>query len=157
MASGIQIDAMELLKSIMSQLGVNHTFFFQLTLVVLAYLFLSRLLFKPVLASLLLRVYKVEGLKISADDMSMEHDKLVKQHKLQWREYETRAKASSDKIIAEAKLKAEKIITDSEHKASDNIKIKRQEIVKTTEKLSTELSNSSAQIEQMIKTKLFGV
>ena len=156
MASGIQIDAMELLKSIMSQLGINHTFLFQFVLVVVAYLFLSRFLFKPVLASLLTRIYKVEGLKRAADSMFIEHDKLAKEHKMQWREYEAKAKASSDKIIADAKIKAEKMVKDSEHKANEQVKIKRQEIVRATEKLSAELGGSSTQIEQMIKTKLLG-
>jgi len=147
---------MGLLKSIMSQLGVNHTFFFQFALVVIAYLFLSRLLFKPVLASLLTRIYKVEGLKRAADSMLIEHDKLAKEHKVQWREYEAKAKSSRDKITSDAKLKAEQMIKDSEHKASEKIKVKRQEIIKEAEELSVELGRSSTQIEQMIKTKLLG-
>jgi len=147
---------MGLLKSIMSQLGVNHTFFFQFVLVVVAYLFLSRFLFKPILAALLTRVYKVEGLKRAADAMLIEHDVLAKEHKVQWREYEVKAKIHSDKIIADAKINSEKIINNAEHEANKHIQTKRNEIVKATEKLSIELGNSSAQIEQMIKTKLLG-
>lgn len=157
MASGIKIDAMELLKSIMSQLGVNHTFFFQFVLVVVAYVFLSRFLFKPVLASLLTRTHKVDGLKRQAEGLLIEHDKLEKEYKTQWRQYELKARLAGDKIITETKVKAQKMIEESEHKASEHIKIKRQEITTATKKLSTELSNSSAQIEQMIETKLLGV
>jgi F0F1-type ATP synthase membrane subunit b/b' len=148
---------MRLLESIMSQLGVDHTFFFQFILVVVAYLFLSRLLFNPILASLLTRRYKVEGLKRAADSMLIEHDTLAKDYKAQWREYDIKAKASSNKIITEAKVVAKKDIDDSSLKASEYIKTKRQEITATTEKLSAELNNSSTQIEGLIKNKLLGV
>lgn len=156
-ASGIQIDAMRLLESIMSQLGVDHTFFFQFILVVVAYLFLSRLLFNPILASLLMRRYKVEGLKRAADSMLIEHDTLAKEYKAQWRDYDTRARAASDKIINEAKVAAKRDIDDSIIKANEHIKTKRKEITATTERLSVELNSSSVQIEGLIKNKLLGI
>jgi F0F1-type ATP synthase membrane subunit b/b' len=156
LASGIQIDAMELLKSILAQLGVNHTFFMQFALVVVVYIFFSRFLFKPILAVLLIRTHKVEGLRRSADAMFFEHDKITKDYKSQWREHELKAREASDKIISEARVKAESIIDEAEERASEYLKSKRHDISVEAEKLSLELGGSSKEIEKLIKTRLFG-
>lgn len=155
-ASGIQIDAMELLRSILSQLGVNHTFFIQFVLVMICYFFLSRFLFKPVLTILLVRTHKVDGVRRSADTMFFEHDKIVRDYKAKWHEYEVRARESSDKIIAEARSGAEKIIDDAESKAAEYLRGKRHDIEMEAERLSVELGNSSTEIEKLIRTKLLG-
>lgn len=155
-ASDIQIDAMELLKSILSQLGVNHTFFMQFTLIMICYFFLSRYLFKPVLTILLVREHKVDGIRMSADIMLFEHDKIAGEYKAKWRDYEIKARDSGDKIISKARLESEKIIDDAEGKAAEYLRSKRHDIEVEAEKLSVELGNSSAEIEKLIKTKLLG-
>jgi len=147
---------MELLRTIMSQLGVNHTFFMQLTLAVIAYFFLSRFLFRPVLDILLVRNYNVEGLRISADTMLFEHDKIAREYKSKWTEYELKAKNAGEKIMLEARNDAEKIIDDAEAKAAEYLKSKRSDIEKEGDMLSLELGNSSAEIERLIRGKLFG-
>ena len=147
---------MELLKSIISQLGVNHTFFMQFILVVVCYFFLSRFLFKPVLTILLVRAHKIDGIRRSADTMFFEHDKIVRDYKAKWRGYEIRGRESSDKIISEARSEAERIIDDSETKAAEYLRSKRHDIEMEAEKLSMELGNSSPEIEKLIRTKLLG-
>ena len=147
---------MALLQSILSQLGVNKTFFLQFALVVIAYIFLSRFLFKPVLNMLVLRSYKVEGLKRSADTMVFEHDRLLKEYRTKWHQYEVKAKKESDEIISEAKSKAESMIEESEERASVYMKNKRLEIEKAAGKLSMELGATSTEVEGLIKTRLFG-
>ena len=156
LASGIQIDAMELLKSIMSQLGIDHTFFIQLMLVFICYLFLSRFLFKPVLTILLVRAHKVDGIRRSADTMLLEYDKTLVNYKAKWREYELRAVSASDEIISEARAEAVKMIKDAEGKSSEYLKNKRQDIEKEAEKLSIELGNTAPEIETLIVNKLLG-
>jgi len=155
-ASDIQIDAMELLKSIMSQLGIDHTFFMQLVLVLVCYFFLSRFLFKPVLTILLLRAHRVDGVRRSADTMLFEHDKMIVNYKTKWREYELRAVEVSHKIVSEARSEAVKIIDDAESKANEYLKNKRQDIEKEAKKLSIELGHTSSEVEALIVTKLLG-
>ena len=155
-ASDIQIDAMELLRSIISQLGVNHTFFMQFTLIMICYFFLSKFLFRPILTLLLVREHKVDGVRMSADTMFFEHDHIAKDYKAKWREYDVKARESADKVIYEARVEAEKMIDESEGKAAEYLKSKRHDIEMEAERLSVELGNSSTEIEKLIRTRLLG-
>ena len=147
---------MELLKSIMSQLGIDHTFFIQFILVLIAYIFMSRFLFKPVLTILLVRTHKVDGIRMSADTMSFEYDKITSGYKVKWREYEIKAMESSDKIISEARAEAVRIINEGENKVTEYLSSKRQDIEVEATKLSVELGKSSTEVEKLIRFKLLG-
>jgi vacuolar-type H+-ATPase subunit H len=102
------------------------------------------------------REHKVDGIRMSADIMLFEHDKIAGEYKAKWRDYEIKARDSGDKIISKARLESEKIIDDAEGKAAEYLRSKRHDIEVEAEKLSVELGNSSAEIEKLIKTKLLG-
>ena len=84
---------MELIKSILGQLGVNSTFYYQFALVVLTYFVFSNLVLKPLLKILSLRKEKTKGYKELSENLLKE------------KENELRILKDSLKIIQEKILK----------------------------------------------------
>lgn len=145
---------MAMLLSVLSQIGIDKTFFYQFVLVVLVYFCLSRFMFIPILRTIISRDEKTEGLKIKADEILLEHDAYEKEYQKLWMEYVKKADAEKQKIYSRTNDKASEIIQNSDKHASTLIKKGRHEVDTKVNKAKSDLNNYSAGIKKDIKVRL---
>lgn len=128
---------MDLIASILNQLGVNSTFLYQFLLVVVSYFLLSNLIFKPLLKILQTRHSKTKGLKEQAEKLEKEMQEIEAQYRIAWAKVEKEGQVllSSGEVLA-AREKAKAIIDKSEKEANAKLSQSRQqmdEVYKTAE------------------------
>lgn len=143
---------MELLGSILAQLGINKTFFFQLVLVVISSYFLNKFVFKRVLATLVLRDDKVSGARKDAHNILFEYDNLKKEYNSKWVIYEqeaeqikkasyqeARSKASA--LIKKSKSESESLLLKKREETNSIVGVERNELLKESNSLIKDISN----------------
>ncbi|MFH1222930.1 MAG: ATP synthase F0 subunit B [Pseudomonadota bacterium] len=147
---------MGMLQSVLSQIGIDRTFFYQLFLVICVYFVLSKFLFRPILKIMLIRRDKTEGLKKNANSILLESDRLKNEYDAVWSGYVKQANSEKQKIYAEANKKVSDIIKDSEQKSSVYIEGGREQIQQDVLAVQKQLGAYSDEIKSRIKVKLAG-
>ncbi|MEI6092071.1 MAG: ATP synthase F0 subunit B [bacterium] len=147
---------MELLRSIFAQIGINNTFYLQFILVVVVYFFMSKMLFKPILAIFVSRRESTLGLRRKAEEALMDEDKINEAFLLKWNEYETEAKNIRDLITEKAQKEAKSIMRDASKKADIIINDKKTEISQSFNEVKQQLNKELGPISDSIKNKLIG-
>lgn len=125
---------MDLISSILTQLGVNSSFLYQFFLVVICYFFLSNLVFKPLLKILQTRHQHTKGLKEHAEKLEKETQEMEEQYRVAWAKF---AKEGQDLFSAGDVLAARE-------KA-------RAMIEKAEKEANTKLTNARLQMEEVYK------
>ena len=108
---------MSLLQSIFSQLGINKTFFIQLVMVSICCIFMSKFVFDGLLNILVTRINRTRGAKKIADEHLFEYEMLKKEYEQEWSKYENVASEIKNSGYLAARIKAERILTESKQQA----------------------------------------
>ena len=145
---------MEVIKSIFSELGINKTFFYQFILVVLAYIFLARGVFKPLLEILLLRKEKTLGKRKLADNVLHEFKEAHEEYDRQWKGYERKAFIQRADRHEEVRLRANAIIERAQKEARDFLIRRRIVIEDSFSSIRKELDKDIPEFTKDIRDRL---
>lgn len=147
---------MELLRSIFAQIGINKTVYLQLILVAVVYFFLSKMLFKPILAILVSRRENTVIRKRKADEALMDSDKINEEFSSKWTAYEIEAKKIRDDASDKAQKEAKEIIKDASKKADLIVNDKKANILKSVNEVKQQLNKDLGRLSGNIEDKLIG-
>ncbi|MCX6112283.1 MAG: ATP synthase F0 subunit B [Proteobacteria bacterium] len=147
---------MELLRSIFAQIGINKTFYVQFVLIVVVYVFLSKMLFKPVLTILVTRKHKTLGLRKMAEDALMESDTSSEEFSKEWNIYEQKAKAIRNEGYEKNSKQTNEIIKEANRKAMQILGKRRSETATQIKDIEARLDKDVSQISDFAEKKLIG-
>lgn len=146
---------MELLRSIIDQLGLNNTFFIQFVLVSISVIILSNFAFNKVLEILVLRDNKTRGAKKRSEELMFEHEGFKKEYDLKWSVYEQKADQLKELGREDFRRRSEEIIKNSKEESTRYLDRKRQEMQEEVNKERAKLDKEAAVLVAKIKGKLF--
>ena len=147
---------MELLRSIFAQIGINRTVYIQFLLVMIVSLFLSRMLFRPVMMILITRKHKTSGLKKMAEDTIMEAERADQEFSEKWNEYENKARVIKSQIHEKSSKQTNEIIKEANKKAVQILEKKRDEITAQMKDIEAILDKDIAKMSDSAERKLIG-
>jgi F-type H+-transporting ATPase subunit b len=146
--------------SILEQLGINHTYFYQLAIFVFALIVLSQFVFKDFLALLERREGQTTGTEsvvqeeiLKAQNLSQSYEALARDVNGQIRSifdsYREEAAAEYQKIVAQARSESARLIEDNRQRVS-------MELAEAGRQLQQELPGLSQAIVQKLISKTTG-
>ncbi|MEI6079804.1 MAG: ATP synthase F0 subunit B [bacterium] len=147
---------MELLRSIFAQLGINKTFYVQFALVIVVYVFLSKVLFRPILTILVTRKHKVFGLKRMADEAITDAERMTEDFSKKWDVYEVQARNIKNEIHEKNSKTAKQIIKEASIAADKIVEDKRQESLSQIKGIEDALSKDIVSLSENATVKLIG-
>ena len=147
---------MELLRSIFAQIGINKTVYIQFLLVVVVCLFLSRMLFRPVMMILIARKHKTLGLRKMAEDTIMDSERAEEEFSEKWNKYEDQARVIKSQVHEKNSKQANDIIKEANKKASQIVEKKRDEISIQMKDIEAILDKDIGVMSDSAEKKLIG-
>ena len=145
---------MELLRSIFAQIGINKTVYIQFLLVVIVCLFLSKMLFKPVMMILIARKHKTLGLRKMAEDTVMDAEKADEEFSKKWNEYEDKARGIKNQTYEKSSKQANDMIKDANKRATQILEKKRDETALQMKNIEAVLDKDISGISDSAEKKL---
>lgn len=140
--------------SILDQLGINHTVFFQLAIFLFTITTLAVFVMKPYIAALELREHNTKGGEALATEVVKKTVELKQ-------DYETKARQLNDKIRdiyeqqrQQASADANQLLAKSREEANQAIEATRKQIKEQTAKAAQKLKEEAPAIATLIQTKL---
>ena len=147
---------MELLRSIFAQLGINKTFYVQFALVIVVYIFLSKVLFRPILTILVTRKHKIFGLRRMADEAITDSERITEDFSKKWDVYEVQARNIKNEIHEKNSKAAKQIIKEASMAADKIVEDKRKETLSQVKRIEDVLSKDVASLSENAVIKLIG-
>jgi len=147
---------MELLQSIFAQIGINKTVYIQFVLVVIVCLFLSRMLFRPVMMILIARKHKTSGLRKMAEDTIMDAERADEEFSEKWNKYEDKARVIKNQTHEKSSKQANDIIKEANKKATQLLEKKRSETALQMKNIEAILEKDVSVISNSAERKLIG-
>jgi F0F1-type ATP synthase membrane subunit b/b' len=146
---------MELIRSILSQLGVNSTFLYQFMLVVISYFLLSNLVFRPLLKILQTRHSKTKGMKEEAEKFEKEIQEIEEQYRVAWARIEKEGQKLLDSgDVISAREKAKEIVEKTEKDSNAKLFKARQQMDEIYKMAEAEGEKFIPSLAEDVKKKL---
>ncbi|OQW47745.1 MAG: hypothetical protein A4S09_14400 [Proteobacteria bacterium SG_bin7] len=147
---------LEIAKSIIDTLHLDQTFFFQFGFFVVAFSFLSLLLFKPYYKAYEQRLEKTQGSEEVAVKMLADSESLYTQYQDAARKLNLEIKAAYDELRGEAQKETENIVSAGRKDSQAKVEKAMKEV---SSQLEIEKNKALAQIPEissLIRGKLLG-
>jgi F0F1-type ATP synthase membrane subunit b/b' len=145
---------MELLKDILSQVGVDKTIYLQLILITLVYFLLSRIVFRKLLTILLVRKHQISGMKNMSEMTLFDYDKLSREYSDKWQKYEEEAERIRTENHDQSLIEANNIIRKANKDTDVYLKEKRSETLRQIIKIEAELEPDLELVSLKLEHKL---
>jgi len=145
---------MGMLEMVLSQIGINKTFFFQFALVIVSYFILSRFLFRPILRIMINRGARTDDLKRKADELLLEYEKSDREYERRWSDYVKKADEEKQKIYSKTNTEVTGMIQGGDRQAHEYVMGSRLTIDKNMKTVKGQLNGFADEIKKDIKTRL---
>jgi F0F1-type ATP synthase membrane subunit b/b' len=142
--------------SILTQLGVNQTFWIQLAYFFIAYFFVSQFLVKPYKANLEYRKKNTGGSLDQATNINNETEKLVLQYQDKAKAQNETAQSIFEKLKTEGQLEEDKLISASRKQGGEIVDHTKKKIVTELVAARDSLKTQVPQISELIAGRVLG-
>lgn len=140
--------------AILEQLGINHTYFFQLAIFIVTLGILAQLVFKPYLELLDKRQSKTKGAEDFAADIKKKTADLNVSYENKARDVNAKIKSIFDSARAVATKEYDAIVNKARQQAHASIESNRSKIEKELEAAKLKIKEEAPLIAQTITQKL---
>ncbi len=141
---------------ILNALGVNQTVFIQFGVFVVAYLFLSNLLFKPYFKAFVQRKERTVGKTDLAEKYALEAKELQAKYESKAREINSQYKVIYDQSRGAATKEAEQIVSEARAQTKTLIENNRATLAKEVARVKSDISSEVKGVSAAIQSRLLG-
>jgi F0F1-type ATP synthase membrane subunit b/b' len=142
--------------SILTQLGVNQTFWIQLAYFFIAYFFVSKFLIKPYRANLEYRKKNTGGSLNEATSINSETERLVLQYQDKAKAQNETAQSVFEKLKIEAQHEEEKLISTARNHGGELVDQTKKKIIAELVAARDSLKGQVPQISELIASRVLG-
>ena len=142
--------------SILTQLGVNQTFFIQLAFFFISYFFVSQFLIKPYRRNLEYRKKNTGGSVDEAAHLNLETERLVGEYQQKAKAQNESAQGIYEKFRAEGQQEEERIISVARKQSQDAIEQTKKKISQELSTARESLRNQVPQLSELIASRVLG-
>ena len=141
---------------ILTSLGINSTFFYQIAIFFIAYMGMSNIVFKPYLLAYNERQRRTVGSKKEAESLNAEADKIEKDYVREARELNDKIKNLFGDMQAKATKEKAQIIEAARSQAEANMKTGRDSIEQAMSEARGSMQTHITEISEKIQNKFVG-
>lgn len=141
---------------ILTKLGIDYTFFYQLVVFLVAYIALTRLLFKPYLKAYHKRLEVTFGNQEVAEKLNAQSQELHIQYENKAREVNTKAQSYYEQAHKEAQAVQASTIEKARKEAEALVQKTRQETLVEADKARADLKKLIPELSHEIERKVLG-
>lgn len=142
------------MSAIITQLGLNQSFFFQFIIFSIAYVVLSKVVFTPYGEALAQREQKTVGGEELAVELLKATEELKSNYEIKARQVSSEVKAIFDEYRAEAQKEQEKIVSEARALSNKVIEENRTKVQHEVAQAQTQMKAEVAQVSQEMIKKL---
>lgn len=145
---------MDILAGILSQLGVDNTFFFQFVIFMVVFVFLWNVTFSAYFKAYEVRESKTTGSEAEADELLKQTESLEKEYQDKARALNAEIKEVFDAERKAANKEQEKIVNEAREEAKSYVATAREKIQSEYNRAREELFSETNSIGQSMAAKL---
>ncbi len=147
---------MDILVGILDQLQINNTIWIQLACFLITFLFVYNLIFKPYYNAYEQRLQKTEGNQDLAVKITQESEDIYSQYQVEARDLNRDIKGIFDFSRTEAVKESDRLVNEAKQKAQEQVESAGRNIHGQIEKEKVNLQKDIPEISNLIRAKLLG-